>query len=63
MGHWAFGPGVHVVGAEQVDGGWLVSEIGGGNQWCPDCDERSKSRHSWHNRCLQDLPFKARGWH
>ena len=28
MGHWAFGPDVRIVGAEEFDGGWLVSAIG-----------------------------------
>jgi transposase len=59
MGHWAFGPDVRVVGAEHVDGGWLVSAIGEGDQRCPDCGEHSKSRHSWHDRRLQDLPVQG----
>jgi hypothetical protein len=46
MGDWAFGPDVRVVGAEQVDGGWLVSAIGEGDQRCPNCGEHSKSLHS-----------------
>ena len=65
-GDWAFGPDVRVVDAEQVDGGWLVSAIGDrrsaigeGDQRCPDCGEHSKSRHSWHNRRLQDLPVQG----
>jgi hypothetical protein len=58
-GHWAFGPDARVVGAEQVDGGWLVSAIGEGDQRCPDCGEHSKSRHSWHNRRLQELPVQG----
>jgi hypothetical protein len=45
IGHWAFGPDVRVVGAEQVDCGWLVSAIGEGDQRCRDCGEHSKSRH------------------
>ena len=59
MDHWAFGPEVRVVGAETVDGGWLVSAIGQGDQRCPDCGERSTSRHSWHDRRLQDLPVQG----
>jgi transposase len=59
MGDWAFGPDVRVVGAELVDGGWLVSAIGEGDQRCPDCGEHLKSLHSWHNRRLQDLPVQG----
>ena len=30
MGQWAFGPDVRVVGAEHIDGAWLVWAIGQG---------------------------------
>jgi hypothetical protein len=59
MDHWAFDADVLFVGAEQVDVGWLVSAIGEGDQRCPDSGERLKSRHSWHNRRLQDLPVQG----
>jgi transposase len=40
--------------------GWSRrSAIGEGDQRRPDCGEHSKSRHSWHNRRLQDLPVQG----
>jgi transposase len=59
---WVIGPSGPTCASsanEQVDGGWLVSAIGEGDQWCLDCGERSKSRHRWHNRRLQDLPVQG----
>lgn len=56
---WAFGSDLRVVSAERVDDGWLVSAVGSGDQRCPDCAEHSKSRHSWHERRLQDLPVQG----
>ncbi|WP_349963490.1 transposase family protein [Rhizobium sp. ZPR3] len=26
---------------------------------CPDCGRRSRHRHCWHNRRLQDLPVQG----
>jgi transposase len=59
MGQWAFGPDVRVVGAEHIDGGWLVLAVGEGDQRCPACGECSTSRHSWHERRLHDLPVQG----
>ena len=56
---WTFGSDLRVVRAERVDGGWRVSAIGSGDQRCPDCAEPSNSRHSWHERRLQDLPVQG----
>jgi len=36
--------------AFRVDDGWLVSAVGQGDQNCPDCGERSTSRHAGHTR-------------
>ena len=59
MDPWALGPEIRVTGTERVDDGWLVSAVGQGDQNCPDCGERSTSRHSWHHRRLQDLPVQG----
>ena len=59
MESWAFGSDLRVVSAERADDGWLVSAVGNGDQRCPDCAEHSKSRHSWHERRLQDLPVQG----
>jgi len=59
MESWAFGSDLRVVSAERVDDGWLVSAVGSGDQRCPECAEHSKSRHSWHERRLQDLPVQG----
>ena len=59
MDPWALGPEIRVTGTERVDDGWLVSAVGQGDQNCPDCGERSTSRHNWHHRRLQDLPVQG----
>jgi transposase len=38
---------------------WLVSAIGRGDRRRPDCAEHATSRHSWHDRRLQDLPVQG----
>ena len=58
-GLWAFGSDLRGVSAGRVDDGWLVSAVGSGDQRCPNCAEPSKSRHSWHERRLQDLPVQG----
>ncbi len=43
-----------------VDDGWVVSAAGSAIGICPDCGRRSRSRHGWSNRSLQDLPVQGR---
>jgi hypothetical protein len=56
---WVLGREIYVTGTTRVDDGWLVSALGQGDQNCPDCGERSTSRHSWHHRRLQDMPVQG----
>ncbi|WP_284948191.1 ISL3 family transposase [Acidisoma cladoniae] len=52
---FAFGLGIHVLGAERVGAEWVVSAPGDG--LCPACGCRSKARHSSYWRRLRDLPM------
>jgi len=56
---WDLGPGVSILGAERIDGRWIIlarrEELGS----CPDCGKRSASHHGWHERHLQDLPAQG----
>ena len=58
---WSPGPGVKVLGATlTVDDGWVVSAAGSAIGICPDCGRRSRSRHGWARRSLQDLPVQGK---
>ncbi|WP_244467746.1 ISL3-like element ISRsp8 family transposase [Pseudorhizobium banfieldiae] len=58
---WSPGPGVKVLGvALTVDDGWVVSAAGSKIGICPDCGCRSRSRHGWSCRSLQDLPVQGK---
>jgi hypothetical protein len=52
--------GVKILGvALTVDDGWVVSAAGSAIGICPDCGRRSRSRHGWSRRSLQDLPAQG----
>ncbi|WP_245425500.1 transposase family protein [Phyllobacterium brassicacearum] len=54
------GPGVRVPGITlQDEGNWVVSAAAKPIGVCPDCGTRSRYRHGWHNRSLQDLPVQG----
>ncbi|PDT35560.1 MULTISPECIES: ISL3 family transposase [Sinorhizobium] len=58
---WSPGPGVKVLGiALADDGSWVVSAAGPAFGICPDCGRRTRHRHGWSNRSLQDLPVQGR---
>jgi len=58
---WSPSPGVKVLGvALTVDDGWVVSAAGSAVGICPDCGRRSRSRHGWSHRHLQDLPVQGK---
>ncbi|RUU07791.1 transposase, partial [Mesorhizobium sp. M6A.T.Ca.TU.002.02.2.1] len=42
------------------DHSWVVSAAGPAIGICPDCGRRSRSRHGWSNRSLQDLPVQGK---
>ncbi|WP_446686530.1 ISL3 family transposase [Phyllobacterium trifolii] len=57
---WTPGPGVRVLGITlQDEGNWVVSAAAKPIGVCPDCGTRSRYRHGWHNRSLQDLPVQG----
>ena len=53
---WAPGPGVRISQIERMDGGWTVSATMRDGGRCPSCDTKSRRRHGWYIRHLQDLP-------
>lgn len=58
---WSPGPGVKILAvALTVDDGWVVSAAGSATGICPDCGRRSRSRHGWSNRSLEDLPAQGK---
>ena len=58
---WSPGPGVKILGVELTDDdGWVVTAAGPAIGICPDCRLRSRSRHGWSNRSLQDLPVQGK---
>jgi transposase len=58
---WSPGPGVKILDvALAVDDSWVVSAAGPTIGICPDCGRRSRSRHGWSNRSLQDLPAQGK---
>ena len=57
---WSPGPGVRVLGITlHEEEYWVVSVAANPVGICPDCRVRSRYRHGWHNRCLQDLPVQG----
>jgi transposase len=57
---WTPGPGLRVLGITlQDEGNWVVSAAGKPIGVCPHCGTRSRYRHGWHNRSLQDLPVQG----
>ena len=58
---WSPGPGVKVLGVALTDDdGWVVSAAGPTIGICLDCGRRSRNRHGWSNRSLQDLPAQGK---
>ena len=58
---WSPGPGVKILGVTlTVDDGWVVSAAGSAIGICPDCGRRSRNRHGWAHRNLQDLPVQGK---
>ena len=56
---WTLGPGVQILGADCVNGWWVISASGLETARCPDCDLPSACRHGWYVRHLQDLPVQG----
>jgi transposase len=54
-----FRPEIQVETFKFQDDCWVVSASGAGTPLCPACGKTSSSRHSWHNRQLQDLPAQG----
>ncbi|NGO54784.1 ISL3 family transposase [Mesorhizobium camelthorni] len=42
------------------DDNWVVSAAGPAFGICPDCSRRTRNRHGWFNRSLQDLPVQGK---
>ncbi|PLU62682.1 hypothetical protein BMJ24_04320 [Sinorhizobium medicae] len=58
---WSPGPGAKVLGVALTDDdGWVVSAAGLAFGICPDCGRRTRNRHGWSNRSLQDLPVQGK---
>ncbi|WP_322883392.1 ISL3 family transposase (plasmid) [Sinorhizobium medicae] len=58
---WSPGPGVKVLGISlDDDESWVVSAAGPAFGICPDCGQRTRHRHGWSNRSLQDLPVQGK---
>lgn len=57
---WSPDPGVKVLGITlQDEENWVVSAASIPVGIYPDCGTRSRHRHGWHNRCLQDSPVQG----
>ena len=56
---WTLGPEIQVESFEFQDDCWVVLASVTGTPVCPGCGKTSSSRHSWHNRQLQDLPAQG----
>lgn len=53
---WSPGSGNKVLDVAPTDDDrWVVSAVGPAFGICPDCGERTRNRHGWFNRSLQDL--------
>lgn len=58
---WSPGPGIKVQSVVPNDeGDWVVFACGPSSGTCPDCQNQSRSRHSWSYRSLQDLPVQGK---
>ncbi|QLL64224.1 ISL3 family transposase [Sinorhizobium mexicanum] len=58
---WSPGPGAKVLGVALTDDdSWVVSAAGPAFGICPDCGRRTRNRHGWSNRSLQDLPVQGK---
>ena len=58
---WSPGPGIKVLGVALTDDdSWVVSAAGPAFGICPDCGRRTRNRHGWSNRSLQDLPAQGK---
>ncbi|MDX8540752.1 transposase family protein [Mesorhizobium abyssinicae] len=58
---WSPGPGVKILGVSLTDDdSWVVSAAGPAFGICPDCGRRTRNRHGWFNRSLQDLPVQGK---
>jgi hypothetical protein len=55
----SLGPGIDVEEIDLRDGRWVLSARAAGERSCPVCGDVSTSRHHWHHRRLQDLPFQG----
>lgn len=58
---WDLRPRVSILGAERVDGRWIILARREDLGFCPACGRRSTSRHGWHERHLLDLPALGAG--
>lgn len=57
---WSPGPRVSVLGISlESSGNWVVSAVAEPVGICPDCRTRSRHRHGWCKRTLQDLPVQG----
>ncbi len=57
---WSPGPSVNVLGISlESEASWLVSAVAKPIGICPDCRTRSRYRHGWRKRTLQDLPVQG----
>ena len=58
---WSPGPEIKVLGVALTDDdSWVVSAIGPAYGICPECGQRTRNRHGWSDRSLQDLPVQGR---
>ncbi|SCB42712.1 Transposase [Rhizobium miluonense] len=58
--NWSPGPGVRILDVTLHDEeNWIVSAAAKPVGVCPECGVKSRHRHGWHKRCLQDLPVQG----
>lgn len=58
---WSPGSEIKVLGVALTDDdSWVVSAVGPAYGICPECGQRTRSRHGWSDRSLQDLPVQGR---
>lgn len=57
---WSPGTGARVLRVTRTDAGsWIVFAAIADEGICPGCGKRSRSRHGWRDRRLQDLPVQG----
>ena len=57
---WSPGPGAKVLRVTQTAAGsWIVLAAIADRGICPSCGKRSRHRHGWRHRRLQDLPAQG----